>query len=273
MTISLTGPLLLVGAGRMGTALLKAWISLGLDPKMIFIQETAPSPEIVKLCDEHGIGLGHPPELPEPPALIVLAVKPQVMNEVLPGVVPLAGPDTLFLSIAAGRTIASIAAHVGTDRPIIRAMPNTPAAICHGMTVACSNEHVLPAQAERCIALLSAVGKVAWVDDESQLDAVTAVSGSGPAYVFLLAECLAEAGVKAGLPADLAAQLANATVHGAGELMHASKDTPATLRENVTSPGGTTEAALKVLMGDDSLCDLMTRAVAAATKRSRELSG
>lgn len=273
MTISLDGPLLLVGAGRMGAALLKAWASLGLDPRSIFVQEPSPSPEVAAFCAERGIEVGTPPALPEPPALILLAVKPQVMDSVLPGVVPLAGPKTVFLSIAAGRTIASLTAHTGADRPVIRAMPNTPAAICRGITVACANAHVTPEQVERCGILLSAVGEVAWVDDEGLMDAVTAVSGSGPAYVFLLAECLADAGVKAGLPAELAARLADATVYGAGELLHESGERPAKLRENVTSPGGTTEAALNVLMNQDGLCELLARAVTAAAERSRELSG
>ena len=177
-----------------------------------------------------------------------------------------------MLSVAAGRTIASLARHFAPGTAIVRSIPNTPAAVGRGITVAIANAAVAPAQRQLCDALLAAVGEVAWVTDERLIDAATAVSGSGPAYVFLLAECLAEAGRAVGLAPGLAAQLARATVSGAGELMHQSDLSPAVLRQNVTSPKGTTAAALEVLMAGDGLQALLTRAVAAAEKRAGELS-
>ena len=211
--------------------------------------------------------------LPAPPAVILLAVKPQIMEETFPSLARLAGPSTVILSVAAGRTIASFERHLPKGSAVIRSIPNTPAAIGRGITVAVANRHVTARQRQIAEALLSAVGEVAFVEDEALIDPVTAVSGSGPAYVFLLAECLAEAGVKAGLAPELAARLARATVSGAGELMHLSPLQPAQLRRNVTSPNGTTAAALEVLMGEPGLADLMARAVAAATKRGRQLAG
>jgi pyrroline-5-carboxylate reductase len=210
--------------------------------------------------------------VPQPPAVIVVAVKPQVMDEVFPPLARLAGKGTVVLSIAAGRTIAGFERHLAPGVAVIRSMPNTPAAIGRGITVAVGNAHVTPAQRAACDALLRAVGEVAWVDDEGLIDAVTAVSGSGPAYVFYLAECLAEAGVKAGLAPELAQKLARWTVAGSGELLHRSDLGADVLRQNVTSPGGTTFAALQVLMADGGLPKLMREAVAAATRRSRELA-
>jgi len=180
-------------------------------------------------------------------------------------------PGTVFMSIAAGTTIANLGKHLG-DASIVRVMPNTPAAIGRAISVACANPRVTAPQRELCDALLAAIGESTWVEDEGLLDAVTAVSGSGPAYGFLFIETLAEAGAKAGLPTELALQLAQATVAGAGELARVSPESPSRLRENVTSPGGTTRAALDVLMAEDGLAALMTRAVAAATARSRELA-
>jgi pyrroline-5-carboxylate reductase len=205
------------------------------------------------------------------PAVLLMAVKPQMMDAVFPPLGKLAGPRTLVLSIAAGRKIEGFERHLAQGVAVVRAMPNTPAAIGRGMTVCVANAHVTAEQRALCDELLGAVGEVAWVDDEAQIDAVTAVSGSGPAYVFLLAECLAEAGVAAGLSEPLAKELARATISGAGELLRQSDLEAAVLRQNVTSPGGTTAAALGVLMGPDGLRELMTRAVAAAAKRSREL--
>jgi pyrroline-5-carboxylate reductase len=210
--------------------------------------------------------------LPEPPAVMVLAVKPQVLDEVLPPLARLAGLSTVVLSIAAGRTIAGIERHLPSGLAVIRSMPNTPAAIGRGITVAVANIHVTAAQRRSCDALLRAVGEVAWAEQESLLDAVTAVSGSGPAYVFYLAECLAEAGRNAGLEPALAQRLARCTIAGAGELLHRSPLGADVLRRNVTSPNGTTHAALEVLMADDGLARLMREAVAAATRRSRELA-
>jgi pyrroline-5-carboxylate reductase len=202
-----------------------------------------------------------------------------MMDAVLPGVAPLAGPETVVLSIAAGTSIASIARHFAEPAAIVRAMPNTPAAIGRGITALCANAATNPEQRALCEALLKAGGERVWVGEEGLIDAVTAVSGSGPAYVFLLAECLAEAGRAAGLDADLAARLARATVAGAGELLHQSPLGADELRRNVTSPGGTTEAALRILMGNGNpgasqpLQELMTRAVDAALRRARELAG
>lgn len=269
-----TEPIVLVGAGRMGGAMLRAWLRSGISPEQIFVVDPHAPVETVALRDAHGFGIAaDPAAVTNTPGIIVIAVKPQQMDEVLPGLGRLMGGQTVAMSIAAGRTIESIARHLGPNRPIVRAMPNTPAAIGRGMTVAYANPDVTPEQARMCAELLGAVGEVGWVEDESLMDAVTAVSGSGPAYVFLLTECLADAGVDAGLPRDLAQQLARVTVQGAGALMAQSGDPPGKLRENVTSPGGTTEAALAELMAEPGMRDLMSRAVAAAARRSRELSG
>ncbi len=202
----------------------------------------------------------------------MLAVKPQAMEEVLPAYRRFAAGGALFVSIAAGKTLASFARALGGDAAVVRAMPNTPAAIGRGIAVACANARVSPAQRALAERLLAAVGEVGWVQDEALIDAVTAVSGSGPAYVFLLIECLAKAGEAAGLPAGLATRLARATVAGSGELARLSPESAAALREAVTSPGGTTRAALDVLMAKDGLEPLLRRAVLAAAKRSRELA-
>jgi pyrroline-5-carboxylate reductase len=272
MNVGLAGPLLLVGAGKMGGALLAGWLRQGLDPASVFVKDPAPPPEVAALIARHGIAAEVAPPLPAPPSVIVLAVKPQLMDEVLPQLRPLIGDDTVVLSIAAGRTLQSLVRHLPQGAAIVRAMPNMPAAIGQGITVACANAAVTPDQARACDALLEAVGEVVWIVDEVLLDAITAVSGSGPAYVFLLAECLAEAGVAAGLDPNLAARLARATVAGAGELLRRSDLSPSELRQNVTSPKGTTAAALSVLMGEDGMQELLTRAIAAAAKRSRDLT-
>ena len=203
-------------------------------------------------------------------ATLVVALKPQMFGEAGPGLKPFAGSSTLVVSIMAGTTIASLEQVCGGS--VVRAMPNTPAAIGRGITVAVAAKNVSAAQRAVADALLRATGSVEWVDDESLMDAVTAVSGSGPAYIFLLAEELARAGVEAGLPLGLATKLARETVAGSGELLHRSELASATLRQNVTSPGGTTAAALEVLMGPDGMHSLLTRAVAAATRRSKELA-
>lgn len=273
MTLHLAGPLVLVGAGKMGGALLAGWLRQGLDPAHVLIQDPAPAPEAASLMASHGIRAArHETRLATTPAVIVLAVKPQLIDEALPPLAAHLGPETVVLSIAAGWTLANLAALLPPGTAIVRAMPNTPAAIGQGMTVACASEDVSRDQALLCSGLLEAVGEVIWIDDEGLMDAVTAVSGSGPAYVFLLAECLAEAGVKAGLEPELAARLARATVSGAGELLRRSDLTAAELRQNVTSPNGTTAAALKVLMAKDGFAQLLKRAVKAAAKRSREFS-
>ncbi|MFZ1102439.1 MAG: pyrroline-5-carboxylate reductase, partial [Hyphomicrobiaceae bacterium] len=207
-----------------------------------------------------------------PPAVLLVAVKPQAMDEVLPPLAKLVGRGTVVVSIAAGRQIGGLAVHLAEGTAIVRAMPNTPASVGRGITVAVGNAHVTAAQRDACDRLLRAVGEVSWVDDEGLMDAVTAVSGSGPAYVFHLAECLAQAGAAAGLAPELAQKLARWTVAGAGELLHRSDLDAATLRRNVTSPAGTTAAGLEVLMADDGLAELMRKAVAAAARRSRELA-
>jgi pyrroline-5-carboxylate reductase len=272
MTLSLAGPLLLVGAGKMGGALLEGWLRQGLDPAIIFVQDPAPSAQVEALAERHGVVAGTAPDLPAEPAVIVLAVKPQLTDKLLPEVEPLLGESTVVLSIAAGRTLASLSRQLPQDVAIVRAMPNIPASIGEGISVAVANANVTPEQKRECEGLLAAVGEVIFLDDETLLDAVTAVSGSGPAYVFLLAEYLAEAGVEAGLDPKLADRLARATIAGAGRLLRQSALTAAELRETVTSPHGTTAAALEELMVEKGLRHLLRRAVAAAAKRSRELS-
>jgi pyrroline-5-carboxylate reductase len=256
----------------MGGALLEGWLRQGLDPDHVFVCDPNPPPEVAALIARHHIGTGASANLPAKPSVILLAVKPQVIDEVLPSVAPLMGKQTVVLSIAAGRTLASLGRHLPRGAAIVRAMPNTAAAIGHSMTAACAGVTVTRDQALECNRLLEAVGEVVWIDDESLMDAVTAISGSGPAYVFLLAECLAEAGRQAGLDSELANQLTRTTVEGAGELLRRSDLSPAELRANVTSPKGTTAAALEVLMAKGGLQELLARAIAAAMKRSRELS-
>jgi pyrroline-5-carboxylate reductase len=264
----ITGTVALAGAGKMGGALLTGWLAGGLPPRQVTVIEPQPSDEIRALAKS---GLALNPATPAPVAALVVAVKPQMFGEVGPGLRALVGPDTLVVSIMAGVPIAAIAARCGGA--VVRAMPNTPAAIGRGMTVAVAAGNVSAAQRALADQLLRATGAVEWAAEEAWMDAVTAVSGSGPAYVFLLAEELARAGVAAGLPPQLAATLARETVAGSGELLHRSDLDAAVLRQNVTSPGGTTAAALAVLMAPDGLAALMTRAVAAATRRSRELAG
>jgi pyrroline-5-carboxylate reductase len=266
------GTIVLIGAGKMGSAMLDGWIGLGLDPARVAVIEPQPTPEISALA-ARGLKLNPVPRAVPDPAVIVIAVKPQVAGEVVPAAAPLVGRSTVVLSIMAGQRLTSLERALPAGTPVIRTMPNTPAAIGRGITVAVANGRVSPPQRDLAHRLLTAIGVVEWVDDEGLLDAVTAVSGSGPAYVFLLAEALAQAGAAAGLPADLAERLARATVAGSGELLHHSTLDAATLRRNVTSPGGTTEAALAVLMGEGGLARLMREAVDAATRRSRELAG
>ncbi len=266
-----SGQLLLVGAGKMGSALLEGWLKLGLDARKAAVFEPLPSPQIAAL-PARGLRLNPPAAALSDVAAMVLAVKPQGAAAVLAPLVPIVGPSTVVISIMAGRTLAFLAGALSGAGALVRAMPNTPAAIGRGITVAVSRG-ASAAQRELADRLLAATGAVEWIDDEALMDAVTAVSGSGPAYVFLLAEVLAKAGAAAGLPPHLAARLARETVAGSGELLHQSPLEAAVLRENVTSPGGTTAAALDVLMGGDGLGPLMQRAVAAATARSRQLAG
>ena len=260
---------MLAGAGKMGGAMLSGWLAQGLDARRVVAIEPQPSDDI-RASAAKGVRLNPSAKDIGDVAALVVALKPQAFREAGPGLRPFAGPSTLVVSIMAGMTIASIVEVVGGN--VVRAMPNTPAAIGRGITVAVAAKNVGDAQRRIADALLRATGVVEWVEDEALMDAVTAVSGSGPAYVFLLAEELAHAGVEAGLPEALATKLARETLAGAGELLHRSDLSAASLRQNVTSPGGTTAAALAVLMADDGLEQLMERAVAAATKRSRELA-
>jgi pyrroline-5-carboxylate reductase len=265
----LQGTILLAGAGKMGGAMLSGWLAQGLNASNVAVIEPYPSGEINALA-ARGVRLNPAPKEFGTVAALVIALKPQMFREAGPQLRPFAGSSTLVVSIMAGITIASISEVCGGS--VVRAMPNTPAAIGRGITVAVAAGNVSAAQRAVADALLRATGSVEWTGDETLMDAVTAVSGSGPAYVFLLAEELARAGVEAGLPPELATRLARETVAGSGELLHRSELDSATLRRNVASPGGTTAAALEVLMGPDGMQSLLTRAVAAATRRSRELA-
>jgi pyrroline-5-carboxylate reductase len=265
----ITGPIVLAGAGKMGGAMLSGWLARGLDAKAVVVIEPQPSDEITALKAK-GIRLNPTPKEAGAAATLVVALKPQTFRDAGAMLKSFAAPSTLVVSIMAGTTIAGIGQVCGGS--VVRAMPNTPAAIGRGITVAVAADNVSAGQRAVADALLRATGSVEWIDDENLMDAVTAVSGSGPAYIFLLAEELARAGIAAGLPAELASKLARETVAGSGELLHRSDLAAATLRQNVTSPGGTTAAALEVLMGPDGLQQLMTRAVAAATRRSKELA-
>src|SRR5215468_8401302 len=265
------GTLVLVGAGKMGGAMLEGWHRLGLKFDQLIALEPEPAPEIITL-GQRGLRINPALDMVAASA-IVLAVKPQIAPQVLPTLARLVRDDTVVISIMAGRTLGFLEKTLPANAAVVRAMPNTPASIGRGITVAVPNARVSKAQRDLADKLLRATGAVEWVADEALMDAVTAVSGSGPAYVFLLAETLARAGAAAGLPADLSARLARATVAGAGELLHRSALDAATLRQNVTTPGGTTAAALDVLMSPDGLDPVMNRAIAAATRRSRELAG
>ena len=262
--------ILLVGCGKMGGALLEGWLERGQLPQDVLIVD--PGEDVHRLWHDRIVVVKEHKDIPPSfqPDVVLLGVKPQVM---LPVIVPYADfKSALFISIAAGKTTHWLKDQLGKDRSVIRVMPNTPAAVRRGVSVAYATADVTQEQRDVCTALLEAVGTVIWIDDESQLDAVTALSGGGPAYVFLLAECLTQAGIDAGLPADMAAQLARDTVAGSGELLHRSPETPETLRRNVTSPQGTTFAALQVLMSENGMTPLFSQAIQAATKRSRELA-
>ncbi len=255
--------ILLVGCGKMGGAMRAGWLEAGREVAVVEPGPSAPEGAVAS-----------PDALPADlrPAAVVLAVKPQEAAKVLPAYARFAG-SVVFLSIMAGTTIGRMRALLGERAAVVRAMPNTPAAVRQGMTVACPGPGVTAPQRDLCTDLLGAIGAVAWVEDEALMDAVTAVSGSGPAYVFLLAEAMEAAGIAQGLPPELARRLGRATVAGAGALLAASTQDAAELRRNVTSPGGTTAAALAVLMAQGGVPDLMVRAIAAATRRSRELAG
>lgn len=263
--------LVLVGCGKMGTAMLRGWMAAGVASRFLVVEPAGMPPDIGSLREILWYPSAEALSNELTADAVVFAVKPQVVDAVLPGYRRLARPGTLFLSIVAGKTLGGLTRHLGSAA-IIRTMPNTPAAIGRGITVACANPLVTSAQRQLCDRLLAAIGESCWVEDEGLIDAVTAVSGSGPAYVFLLIEALARAGTAEGLPSDLALRLARSTVAGSGELARISAESPAQLRENVTSPGGTTRAALDVLMARAGLEALIRRAVAAAAARSRELA-
>jgi pyrroline-5-carboxylate reductase len=272
VSIPLNGTLVLLGAGKMGGAMLEGWIKAGVPPNHIVVLDPNPPADIAALLALHRVR--HNPSLDDVHNVDVLvaAVKPQIMDEVLAPVSILKRDKPLVLSIAAGKTIDSFARHFGDDAPIIRTIPNTPAAIGRGITVMTRNSHVSDHQARLATQLLACLGRVVTVDDEALIDAATAVSGSGPAYVFYVVECLAKAAEAVGLSPDIAMTLARATVSGAAELMEQSGMDAAQLRKNVTSPNGTTHAALQVLMAGDGLEPLMVKAVQAAALRSRELA-
>ncbi|QQG35725.1 MAG: pyrroline-5-carboxylate reductase [Micavibrio aeruginosavorus] len=264
----------LIGCGKMGSALLRGWISDGtachiylLDPGGLPAEFEDYTPEKITFFDKPELFAGAYPKAD----IFVVAVKPQIMDPVCAAIKKAVPPEALLVSIAAGQTIASFENRFYNRQPIVRSMPNTPAAIGKGITVACSNQYTTPTHKEMANRLLTAVGLVEWVDDENLMDAATAVSGSGPAYIFLLIETLAKAGVKAGLNSALAMKLARQTVIGSAALAAADHLPADKLRQNVTSPGGTTAAALDVLMSDDGLQSLFDKAIAAATARSRAL--
>ncbi len=260
--------MVLLGCGKMGSAMLAGWLGRGLSPQAVWVLDPKPSDWLLA---QH-VHLNE--ALPSAPAIALIAVKPQMMGTALPALAALGGGGTLFVTVAAGTPIAAYEAAFGASTPVVRAMPNTPAAIGRGITALIGNAHVDAAGLELAEALLSAVGQVVRLEAEAQMDAVTAVSGSGPAYVFHLIETLAAAGAAEGLPADLAMRLAKATVAGAGALAMEAGEDPAQLRVNVTSPGGTTAAALNVLMDETrGFPALMRAAVKAAADRSRELGG
>ncbi|MEM7566274.1 MAG: pyrroline-5-carboxylate reductase [Pseudomonadota bacterium] len=259
----------LIGAGRMGGAMLEGWLKAGLTPERTVIVDPRPSPAVEALLEGHIVSRTLEGTAPD---IVVLAVKPQVMDAVLTPLADAIPQGALIVSVAAGRSAASIASALG-GRPIVRVMPNTPALIGRGIAGLWANAMVDESGRARAETLLASVGETVWVQAEADIDAVTAVSGSGPAYVFHLVEAMAAAGEAAGLPPETAMRLARATVSGAGALLDASPDEAATLRANVTSPGGTTAAALDILMAPDGLPALMEKAVAAAKARSEALGG
>ncbi len=271
--VNLSGKLVLIGAGKMGTAMLQGWLKDGVTASQVVIFDPAPPPETQALIEQQGITHNPAPDSVTGIDVILLAIKPQMVDEVLPGLKALAREKPLVVSVVAGKTIAALKGHFGADVPIIRTIPNTPSAVGRGITAMAPDNDVSAAQVDLATSLLTAIGEVVTVEDEGLIDAATAISGSGPAYVFYMAECLSEAAKALGLPDDVAEKLARATVAGAGELMRVTGTDAGTLRQNVTSPKGTTYAALQVLMADDGMEPLLRKATAAAEKRSRELAG
>lgn len=272
MSLTLSGPIVLIGAGNMGGAMATGWVKSGMAGSQIIAADPNPPEAMRSRLGAAGIGFAAAAPEGVEASVIFVAVKPQVMETVLPAYRSLIGKETIVVSIAAGKTLGFLEKHLGRAA-MVRAMPNTPAMIGRGVTGAYANALVSETQRELVQALLEVSGPVEWVETEALIDAVTALSGSGPAYVFHLAECMAEAGRKLGLPADLAMRLARTTVSGAGELLHQSSDEAAQLRKNVTSPGGTTAAALAVLMADGGMQPLFDEALKAARDRAQELAG
>ncbi|WP_442216362.1 pyrroline-5-carboxylate reductase [Rhizobium sp. 2YAF20] len=269
---TLSGPIVLVGAGNMGGAMLAGWLKSGIPGASVIVVDPGPSAAMLTLIGD--AGATHATSLADgvKASVLFLAVKPQVMEAVLPALKVAVGPKTVVVSVAAGKTLAFLESHLG-EAAMVRAMPNTPAMIGRGVTGAFANSRVGKQQRELVHNLLKVSGPVEWVPGETDIDSVTALSGSGPAYVFYLVECMAEAGRKLGLQADLAMRLARETVAGAGELLHQSPDDASRLRQNVTSPGGTTAAALAVLMAENGMQPLFDEALEAARKRAQELAG
>lgn len=257
--------LVMLGCGKMGSAMLEGWLKGGLRASAVHVIDPRPSDWL------QGTGVGINRDLPTEPAVLMVAVKPQTMAEALRQVAQFGGGGTLILSVAAGTPIKTYETAFGPGTRIIRSMPNTPAAVGKGITAIVGNSHATPQDLELAEAMLSAIGQVVRLANEAQIDAVTGISGSGPAYIFYLIDTLAAAARAEGLPADMAMRLAKATVAGAGALAEQSDETPEQLRINVTSPNGTTQAGLEVLMGENGLAPLMRRTVAAATHRAREL--
>jgi pyrroline-5-carboxylate reductase len=264
------GDLLLVGCGKMGGAMLEGWLARGLAAADVVVAEPI---DALRPRTPGVRAVASTSDVAKKPEIVVLAVKPQSMDGVLPDLKRFADEGAVFLSIAAGKTLKYFASHLGSTAKVVRSMPNTPAAVRQGITVATAARGVSEAEKKRCHQLLEAVGQVVWVDDEALMDPVTALSGSGPAYVFLLVEAMAAAGAKLGLTPDMAMQLARATVAGSGELLKQSSEPASQLRVNVTSPGGTTAEALKVLMAADGIQPVFDKALAAASRRSKELAG
>jgi pyrroline-5-carboxylate reductase len=262
---------LLIGAGRMGGALLRGWLKRGIGS--IAVVEPKPSAELRKLARAKKVALfAVPSQVKGRPSVCVVAVKPQVLKGEVQSLADFARSGALMISIAAGTPVSAMAAAWGAKSRIVRAMPNTPGAIGHGITGLYAAKGTTAADKKRAQSLLSALGETVWVAKEDLIDSVTAVSGSGPAYLFLMAEALTEAGMAEGLPRAQAEKFARATVAGAGALLAVDKSPARALREAVTSPGGTTAAALSVLMAEDGLMQLMKRAVRAARKRAEELA-
>ena len=265
--------LVLLGAGKMGAAMLEGWIAVGMKTAGITVFDPKASLDVQALCRTKHIPLNPPLRDVAPPKAVVLAIKPQMLEAAAPAIDRLIAPETVIVSILAGKTIADVKRQIPRAGAIVRAMPNLAAAVRRSATAAIATKETSDTQKQLAQGLLSSIGTVEWLPSEDLIDAVTAVSGSGPAYFFYLAECLAHAGTRMGLPQELSAHLAQATMIGAGELLAQTQLPPGKLRHDVTSPGGTTAAALEVLMAEPGLSDLMQKAVAAAKRRAEELAG